>query len=363
MFLIFSLPLIKFQFILFSIFTFAMTLLFTFIHKKTKLLLYVFLVNIILFVSFFHFTIGLEKFTEYYLFRNLEYAKFYHQFKYFDTFDIYNNKFIFFQFLNKLQLFFLPHFILLFLLFTILIFNKKLNFYNLLKCNKLEIGFFIISLFSIYIPKNNYDHYFQICFIPFSILISKLLSNLKPNYAIVLSSSFFILYNSFVLSNEINILFNKETNTDFKKITSKKEFNPVYNYSISCVKQNFTFFKKIKTILNERNKNNKIYFLGWHEAAVSYYHFRKKNDYICASNTSNFLLFSKKINSKVTYNLELNEHYKTLKLKPEIIIDFNNVINVLNNQFTNKFLRVNYQKLIIDKNIICYKLITSSFNL
>jgi hypothetical protein len=357
-FILFILPLIKFQFVLFSCFYFILVLIKLATKNKLQLKVYLLLSIIWFFLFFFsfNFTVGIRNFYEYYISRNLDYSNFYHRFKFFDKFAVYSNKYIFLEFINKFLTIFLSHILLILLL--LLSFKRVGYRYIYVWClkYKVEILFFLISILTVYIPKNNFDHYFQILFVPFSILMSKMLINKSVKSGVLTIVFFFLFINANSLSNDINIFFYKKTNKKFERIMNKKESNQVYNYSMNSVMQNYSFLNDIKFILLNRNKNNKVYFLGWHKAAVSYYKFRDIIKQTSAVNNSNFLLFSKNIKSKSFYNLELKNHYKVLFSKPEVIIDFDKVLENLNDNFTNKFI-LNYYNLIdSNKNFIYYKL-------
>jgi hypothetical protein len=294
------LPLIKFQSIL-IVFFITLFLFIQFYKKKDFLSLKWYILFNILLVTFslivIEFSTGLKDFYYYYIQRNVAYAS---------SFATKSIKVVVIEYFYLLFRYFSYHLFFISFLFFGLLYIKKNHFFHLFKILRFELIFTLVCLLTVFLPKNNFLHYYQFLFVPFTLLIVKLLFLMEANKFInlLLLFSFFLipfnirsvdkLYEKYIKGSNINELYYERVNTD-----------------------------GIRSILDAIPKNRSVFVFGWHKALPLYYYLRNSNSFSNPSGHTSFLI-----------DLKENEHiYQKEKInvmgvinRSDVIVDAENVL-------------------------------------
>lgn len=193
----------------------------------------------------------------------------------------------------------------------------------------LEIFLLFISLLSIYLPKTNFTHYYQLLFFSFTILISNILIRIyvstenKRNF-----SKIFITIGIFILIMNLN---------------NKKNIQIINTDTYS------------KNILSNINNKEKVFIFGWFKAEPLYYDLRKKITIVNPSANTYFLKVFNGIEKGYFYNKELNIVLKTLNSNLDYIIDPEDEIAILKENKINLIISDNFTKISTFQNGWIYK--------
>jgi hypothetical protein len=329
-FIIFSLPLIKFQFIIFSAFFFLVYLieLRSSVYLALYLLSYLFYNTITIFIIYL--TTGLENFYYYFFEKNFFYANNYNDLK---GWGETGNLFIYSTFFQKLINNFYVYIALFLFYFLFICFNKKIIY-------TLKKSFFLISLFlitsaTIFLPRTNFDHYYQLLFVPvFSIIYVAIIKNsLLRKITIIVIVFLFVP----IISSVNNIIYNYLNNISTNTIIKNGEYWPEDQ-------------KVLKTIHVLIKKEENVLFIGAPHDLICYYRFKNnKNQFLSPFYFAHIEYFAKKsktdnqIRIKL-YRKERELFIKNLKTKPKFIFDFGDRITSLNDYKINKYLKKSYSK-------------------
>lgn len=310
-FLIFIIVLIKFQTILFSGFFFFLIILKLIKNKRykeIKSLIFSSLIVALLLVLFFISTSSFNMLIENYLIRNLQHTKL------INTKPIRDVLYVFRESIFEI---FKYHIFIGIILFSFAF--KKIGLKELTKQLNFEILFLIITLITIFIPRTNWHHYFQMLFVVTTFIITKLVLIIKENQNIKWIISFNILLFSLIIYENI-------------------KYNKVNTYKISS--------PNVNTITQLIPFNSKIIVLGWFEALPIYYKLLHKYKYINHTGHTFYLsLFKKK---SELFKSEFTPIKNLLTNKNKLfIIDPENTIGNLNNSELNKI--INQKFIIISK--------------
>jgi hypothetical protein len=207
---------------------------------------------------------GILEFYYYYIQRNVAYAS---------SFATKSIKVVVIEYFYLLFKYFSYHLFFIGFLFFSLLLTKKNQFFQLFKILRFELFFTLVCLLTVFFPKNNFLHYYQFLFVPFTLLIVKLLL-LMDAYKVVnllfLFSFFLIpfnirsvdkLYEKYIKGSNINELYYERVNTD-----------------------------GIRSILNAIPTNRSVFVLGWHKALPLYYYLRNSNSFSNPSGHTSFLI-------------------------------------------------------------------------
>ena len=319
--LILVLPFIKFQAILYSLtfYTFLIFKLFARNRKKEIFISIIFSIFIsFLFIFSISITTGFLDFKYYYLDRNIFYSKFMKWDK--------STRDIFYIFRQQLTTLFYPFLFILFFIYALIF---KIEGLKSIKKMNLEIFLLFISLLSIYLPKTNFTHYYQLLFFSFTILISNILIRIyvstenKRNF-----SKIFITIGIFILIMNLN---------------NKKNIQIINTDTYS------------KNILSNINNKEKVFIFGWFKAEPLYYDLRKKITIVNPSANTYFLKVFNGIEKGYFYNKELNIVLKTLNSNLDYIIDPEDEIAILKENKINLIISDNFTKISTFQNGWIYK--------
>ncbi len=338
--LIICLPFIKFQSIIISCFFLIITYLKV---KSNKQLLYFYLFYLFFFIFIIiiliQYFIGIKLFYLNYIERNLFYAKFYNSSK---SWENYSLKYIFITFIYKLTKYYFIYFLLL--IFSFFSLRKKINIKKNIYDFKFELLFLFIGIITVFLPKNNFPHYFQFLFIPMYSLILKIYTK-KPNLRFC-----FILFLALIYLQPLH----KAIDISFYKLSGKKYENQLKKSNKFWVEDNNKYFELNNIIKNETN----FIFLGPPEEIFLNYRFKDKlNSKGHCFNTFFLDFFSKynKYSESTRLKLYFNERsnfYNRLKEKPSLIIDLSNTLVNLNDKKIIFFIEKYYER--IQHKDFCY---------
>ena len=294
------LPLIKFQSIL-IVFFITLFLIIQFYKKKDFLSLKWYLLFNSLIVIFslivIEFSIGLKDFYYYYIQRNVAYAS---------SFATKSIKVVVIEYFYLLFKYFSYHLFFIGFLFFGLLYTKKNHFFQLFKILRFDLFFTLVCLLTVFFPKNNFLHYYQFLFVPFTLLIVKLLflvDSGRFKNVLFLFSFFLIpfnirsvdqLYDKYIKGSSINELYYERVNTD-----------------------------GIRSILNAIPTNRSVFVLGWHKALPLYYYLRNSNSFSNPSGHTTFLLDLRE--NKLIYKKEKKNVMGVINLS-DVVVDAQNVL-------------------------------------
>lgn len=310
--LIIILPFIKFQSILFSSF-YTLILCYKLYQQKRTKEVYFFLLILFLILSSIllleHITIGYSNFKYYFFDRNMHHNNLMRNEKSLrDIFYIYR-----YQLKNIYSIYFL---VILILVFYVIYF-KKYSIKNLLL--RYENLFLIVALLTILIPKTNYTHYFQLLFIPLTIIISKLIISSIKNFN----------YKNYILVFLYTIIFFFNSNNSF------------FNNKIE--KLNFMEIPNCDNLKSNLKTNSNIFIFGWFETLPIYYTLRNDFKFINPSGHTFYLKNFKNNSDHFYYNKELNTTIKTLNSKLDYVLDPEDEISIINDKKINFVLLKKYK--------------------
>ena len=294
------LPLIKFQSIL-IVFFITLFVLIQCYKKQDFLSLKWYILFNVLVVLFslivIELSTGLKDFYYYYIQRNVAYAS---------SFATKSIKVVVIEYFYLLFKYFSYHlFFIVFLFFSLLI-AKKNHFFQLIYTLRFELFFTLVCLLTVFLPKNNFLHYYQFLFVPFTLLIVKLLFLMDANKFINLLFlfSFFLIpfwqrsvaqfYEKYIKGSNINELYYERVNTN-----------------------------GFLTILDAIPKNRSVFVLGWHKALPLYYNIRNSNSFSNSSGHTTFL-----IDLKENENIYQKEKQNILHVinRSDLVVDAENVL-------------------------------------
>lgn len=327
----FLLPLIKFQSIL-IVFFITFYLIIQFYNKKDFLAIKWYIFINILFLIFFivliQFTTGLSEFYYYYIERNMAYAS---------SFATKPIKVVIVEYTYLLFKYFSFHLFFICYLFLSLIFSKKYKFLYLIKSLRFELFLTIVCLLTVFFPKNNFLHYYQFLFVPFTFLIVKLLLFMNSNifrYSICFLSFFIIPFG------------NRLADKLYDHFIKGSSINTLYYEKVDLVDLNY--------ILNYIPKKSSVFIFGWHKALPLYYNLRNSNQFSNPSGHTSYMIDLK--DNKNIYVKEKKNILNVLKYS-SVVLDAENVLeqirdNEINNELFKSFKPVkvkNSYKLFIRK--------------
>ena len=310
------LPLIKFQSIL-IVFFITLFVVIQFYKKKDFLSLKWYLLFNILMLIFslivIEFSTGLKDFYYYYIQRNVAYAS---------SFATKPIKIIVIEYFYLLIKHFSYHLFFICFLFFSLLFSKKYYFIHLIKTLRFELLFTIVCLLTVFFPMNNFLHYYQFLFVPFTFLIVKLLllgdSNILKNLLFLFA--FFLiplgihstekLYDKFVKGSSVNILYYERVDTG-----------------------------GIHSILKSIPKQSSVFVFGWHKALPLYYYLRNSSFFTNPSGHTTFLLELNE--NKLIYQNEKKNVLFVLS-HSNVVVDAENVLDQLRDKEINDALKESF---------------------
>ena len=310
----FLLPLIKFQSII-IVFFIALYVLIQFYHKKDFLAVkWYCLINVlflIIFLILIQSTTGIGEFYFYYIERNMAYAS---------SFATRPIKVIFIEYIYLLFKYFSYHIFFICFLFFSLIFSRKYSFFHLIKSLRFELFLTLVCLLTVFIPKNNFLHYYQFLFIPFTLLIVRLLLILDSN---ILKNSIYFL--SFFL-----IPFGiRAADKLYDQFIKGSSINALYYEKVDIV--------GINSILNYIPKKSSVFIFGWHKALPLYYNLRNSNRFTNPSGHTSFLIDLKE--NKNIYQKEKKNILNVLK-HSNVVLDAEHVLEQLqDNEINNALIK------------------------
>ena len=307
------LPLIKFQSVL-IVFFIAFFIVIQLFHKKNfqALKWYVFfnfsifLVSLLLIQS----TTGLHEFYYSYIERNIAYAS---------SFATKPIKVVVIEYFYLLFKHFSYHlFFICFLFFNLLLTKKKIFYFLILKL-RFEFLFTLVCLLTVFLPKNNFTHYYQFLFVPLTFLIVKLLFLVGSN----IFKNLFFLFSFFLIPFGIH-----STDKLFDKFIKGSSVNTLYYERVNT--------DGIKKILKSIPKKTPVFVFGWHKALPIYYYLRNSNLFTNPSGHSTFLL-----NLKENKTIYFNEKKNVLKVlrHSNVVVDAENVLGQLQDKEINTILK------------------------
>jgi hypothetical protein len=294
------LPLIKFQSIL-IVFFITLFLVIQFYKKKDFLSLKWYLLFNVLVVLFslivIEFSTGLKDFYYYYIHRNVAYAS---------SFATKSIKVVVIEYFYLLFKYFSYHLFFIVFLFFSLLFSKKNHFFQLINTIRFELLFTLVCLLTVFLPKNNFLHYYQFLFVPFTFLIVKLLFLMHKNKFINLLFlfSFFLipfgirsldqLYDKYIKGSLTNVMYYERVNTD-----------------------------GLQSILNAIPTNRSIFVFGWHKALPLYYKLQNSNTFSNASGHTSYLIDLKQ--NELIFQKEKKNVIDVIN-RSDIVVDAENVL-------------------------------------
>lgn len=344
--ILFALPFIKFQALLFSLFFIFVFYLNTFFQKnyfalKVSILIF-FIYSIAIFIGLFKLNIQSEFYNNY-IYRNLFHA---------NNFESKSIKFILIENLYKHINYFGPYYLII-LLYTIPICKRIINNIKSENISKFRlitvimndnsrktlIGFlfFFTSFVTILIPKTNNSHYFLLMFAPLTILISILLEKSILNLKILIVVIMFLNLNQITLINKL--IYNY-----YSTGSIKHQIKYDFDEDLKINSQTNQLIKKIIPF-----KEN-VFFLGWYSSLTYFY--SNKDNYYFTYNSGHTLHLTKVYNKKIL-ETEQNNILKASKLNTNYIVDFENIIT--NQTMLRKHIKNNFYMFFKNKRITIYK--------
>ena len=309
--LIFSITLIKFQYIplAFVLFLFQITRLFYLSHYTKVITSYLFCVFI--FCSFFSKS-NLILFYNNYFENNFNYTKSFSTITFFDSILLFFDSF--FSIFN-------PIMILGFLIFIIFLLHK--NEFSLLKIFYFFRKYFnylsliLVLSISIILPRTNFAHYFIILIYPITFVTVNLLYKFKKYIELYVVLIFVIfIYNIY----HQRIILKKSWG--YTNIIPKKVLSKSYGNSIKLNFHDSIFVSDLdKYLVEYSNKNNKkktIFIHGWFESLLLYYRYNELYSPVFKLANSIFLTSNNKLISK-NYNTSIMDDFKN-KGFPNLIV-------------------------------------------
>ena len=310
--LIIILPFIKFQSILFSTLYTLIICYNLFKHNRRKEL-YFFLLMLFLILSSIllleHISIGYSNFKYYFFDRNIHHNNLMRNEK--------SLRDIFYIYRHQLKNIFSIYFLIILILFFFVIYFKKYSIKTLFL--RYENLLLIVTLLTILIPKTNYTHYFQLLFLPLTIIISKLIINSIKNFN----------YENYILILLYTIIFFFNSN------------NNLFNNKIE--KLNFTEIPNCDNLKSNLKTNSSIFIFGWFETLPIYYTLRNDFKFINPSGHTFYLKIFKNNPDHFYYNKELNTTIKTLNSKLDYVLDPEDEISIINDKKINFVLLKKYK--------------------
>lgn len=310
------LPLIKFQSIL-IVFFIALFIIIKLCHKNNfQALKWYLFFNVLIFLVcllLIQITTGLREFYYYYIERNLTYAS---------TFATKPIKIIVIEYFYLLFKHFSYHLFFICFLFFNLIFSKKKHFIYLIKALRFELLFTFVCLLTVFFPKNNFLHYYQFLFVPFTFIIVKLL---------FLTDSFTFKNLIFLLSFFLIPFGISSTNKLYDKFITGSSVNTLYYERVNTA--------GIHTILNSIPKKSSVFVFGWHKALPLYYYLRNSNLYTNSSGHTSFLIDLKE--NIIIYNKEKKNALSVLT-HSNVVVDAENVLDQLRDKEINAALKESF---------------------
>lgn len=311
--LIIILPFIKFQSILFSTLYTLIICYNLFKHNRRKELYFFLLFLFIIFSSVLfleHISIGYSNFKYYFFDRNMHHNNLMRGEKSLrDIFYIYRQ-----QLKNIFSMYFL---VILIIVFYLLCF-KKYNIKTLLF--RYESLLLIVTLLTILIPKTNFTHYFQLLFIPLTIIISKLIIYSTNHFKYEKYNLVFLCVIIFLLISN-NSLFNKN----------------------KIEKLNFTEIPNCDNLKSNLKTKSSIFIFGWFKTLPIYYALRNDFEFINPSGHTFYLKIFKNNPNRFYYTKELNTTLKTLNSKLDYVLDPEGEILIINDKKINFILSNKYK--------------------
>ena len=307
------LPLIKFQSILIVFFIALFVVIQIYNIKEFQALKWYLIFNflfVLLCLLLIQITTGLSDFYYFYIERNIAYAT---------SFATKPFKIIVIEYLYLFFKSFSYHLFFICFLFFNLLFSKKTNLIDLFSKLRFELLFLLVCLLTVFFPKNNFLHYYQFLFVPFTFLIVKLLFLMDSNTFINLLFllSFFLIpfgirssdrsYNQFIKGDTINPLYYERVNTD--GIHTFNQFIP---------------------------SKKSVFVFGWSKALPIYYFLRLSNDFTNPSGHTTFLLALKE--NKIIYQEEKKNILQVLNTT-NVVVDAENVLDLLQDKEINNALK------------------------
>ena len=217
----------------------------------------------------------------------------------------------------------------------------------------------LITLLTLFVSKNNYPHYKVLLFFPLSLIFGELVLLIKPN--LILSRVYF----SFIV-----LLFSFINKEEIKELLSIVRYNKIAEYKLNLgIPPLMTVNDELKEIdLNERKNiiyllnqkhisGDKIHVLGWFIGLGFYYELLKKYEPISRSATSQYLerRFNKYAKSIYTQEekILIGEY---ISQKPRFILDSENVLLMVKNQFLENFVTKNYHQILKSKHFTLWQI-------
>jgi hypothetical protein len=307
------LPLIKFQSV-FIVFFIAFFIVIQLSHKKNfqALKWYVFFNFSIFFVSLLliQITTGLHEFYYSYIARNIAYAS---------TFATKPIKVVVIEYFYLLFKYFSYHLFFVCYLFFHLLFLKKTNFIHLISLLRFELLFSLVCLLTVFFPRNNFLHYYQFLFVPFTLLIVKLFILVDLNYF----KNLLFLFSFFLIPFGI-----RSSENFYTKIIKGSSLNSLYYERVTT--------DGIQEISQSIPKKSSVFVFGWHKALPLYYNLRNSNSFTNPSGHSTFLLDLKE--NKTIYQNEKKNVLNVLR-QSNVVVDAENVVDQLQDKEINDVMK------------------------
>jgi hypothetical protein len=341
--LIFCLPFIKFQALIFSLF-FAILLMYKiFIFQRSLFLKSVLLASIIslLILLLLHFFVGVDLFYYSYITRNVQYA------------SSFSNKSWFIAVVENIYKH-IDLFASFYLLLSILLFMYVRKYFDRIKLKSFKLnsdfffrlftffGLFFVAFLSVLAPKNNFIHYYTLMFIPLTYLIVYLAEHIKISSMVILL--LFLLINSNVVSYANELLYSKYIKGSYnnKLLYEKYTLDQKINKDIDLLLKKYT------------DKNKSIVVLGWFNALPIYYMYKENFNFPYRSGHADFLVSSSKLKDTSSFKTEYQNLLTDITSNKTLILDVENVFLKISSEKINNYLRVNYEKVDSESGMVLY---------
>ena len=319
--LIFCLPFIKFQALIFSFFFATLLIYKIFIFQRSLFLKSVLLASIIgvLILLLLHFFVGVDLFYYSYITRNVQYA------------SSFSNKSWFIAVVENINKH-IDLFASFYLLLSLLLFLYVRKFFDRINLNSFKLnsvfifrlfmffGLFIVAFLSVLAPKNNFIHYYTLMFIPIVYLIVYLSEHVKITSTIVLL--LFLLINSNVVTYANELLYSKYIKGSYKN----KLFYEKYTLDRSINKEIDFLLKKYS------DKNKSIVVLGWFNALPIYYKYKENFNFPYRSGHADFLVSSSKLKDRSSFDTEYQNLIHDITSNKTLLLDVENVFLKINSK-------------------------------
>jgi hypothetical protein len=213
--------------------------------------------------------------------------------------------------------------------------------------------FFGVSVITIILGKNDYGHYYIFLFLPTSLLVSDIyygISNLtnkekaKNSLYPIVALFLIVNFNYEYLFKSINFI----SNTILNKPTEQFRFGKPYQIIIDK--------NLINWLIDNKTANASILSIGWDQSQVMYY--LLQDDYSIIHRQSHFFYYKNSFETKNKSIFDREDEMLLSDLKstpPEIIVDTWNLVTITKGSLLQKYVNQYYTVKLTTKNYTVYK--------